>query len=246
MSQPNYEILGMRLSYDMRENIEAIVNQFDPALLQNIAPNDSKEVACRIHLGYSPPSPKTRKILEEGAGWCVEHFQRGDTRDVVGGWFDPLFYGMVLCLLTKDTAKLRSICSWAKPTKRPEYKGPLEDEVQLLYLVLASLFQDKPDKRFEKVRDKIAANRSKNVRVLSKALDAVISRDQEAFAAAIEACVKHHMTKPKPDPAAYFMEDWLPLHANTIYLAGLALGLHRPNYPPEVAAYLMTPESVGF
>ena len=54
------------------------------------------------------------------------------------------------------------------------------------------------------------------------------------------------MSKPKPDPDAYFMEDWLPLHANTIYLAGLTRGLNRPNYPPEIAAYLMTPESVGF
>jgi hypothetical protein len=42
------------------------------------------------------------------------------------------------------------------------------------------------------------------------------------------------------------MEDWLPLHANTVFLAGLQLGLKRPKYPDNIAAYLMTPESVGF
>jgi hypothetical protein len=76
-------------------------------------------------------------------------------------------------------------------------------------------------------------------------VDAVVARDQSAFAAAVEGCVRHHMTKPRPSPAATFLEDWLPLHANTIYLAGLALGLERPAFPRPVGAYLMTPESVG-
>ena len=138
------------------------------------------------------------------------------------------------------------ICSWATPKKRTEYKGPLEDEMQLLYLVLASLFQDKPDKGFEKLRAKIAASRNKNVHVLSKALNAVIERDQDAFAAAIESAVRHQMTKPKPACDATYMEDWLPLHANAVYLVGLALGLKKPTFSSPIDAYLMTPETVGF
>lgn len=246
MAQPNSEIIGIKLSYDMNENLKAIVEHFDPEFWQDAAPNEAKELACRVHLGFGAPDARIRRIVQQGAEWVHSYLAKGDTHEIKGGWYHPLSRGMLLCLLTNDEAKLRSICSWAKPTKRPEYKGPLEDEIQLLYLVLASLFQDKPDKRFEKLWEKIGANRSKSVRVLSKALDAVISRDQEAFNTAIEACVRHHMTKPKPDPGAYFMEDWLPLHTNTICLVGLALGLNRPNYPPEIAAYLMTPESVGF
>lgn len=241
-----YELVGMQLTYDMGENIKAVIEGFVPEILADTTVNDAKELACRIHLGYASPDDVVRSIIQRGADWAVEYFRKGDVREIRGGWYHPLSYGLLLCLLIQDNRKVASLCSWPKPTKRPEYKGPLEDEIQLMYLVLGSLFQQSPDKRFENLRTKIAASRLKNVRVLSRALDAVVARDQNAFANAIEECVKHHMTKPKPEPDAYFMEDWLPLHANTIYLAGLQLGLDRPDYPPEVAAYLMTPESVGF
>lgn len=134
MPQLTYKIIGMQLSYDMTENVRVIVEEFDPEFWQETTPNNAKELACRIHLGYAPPNARTREILREGAEWVCRYLAKGDTRDIKGGWYHPLSRGMLLSLLIKDTEKLRSICSWAKPTKRPEYKGPLEDEIQLSIL----------------------------------------------------------------------------------------------------------------
>ena len=247
MQKPkNYEIIGMRLDYDVVEQIRIASSQFDLQLLQDLAPNDAKETACYIHLGFVPATDELRSIIKQGADWVVEYFKKGDVREVKGGWYHPLFHGMLLCLLIDDDSKLRSICSWATPRKRPEYKGPLPDEIQLMYLVLASFFQENPSKGFERLRTKIAACRTREVRLLSKALTAMAERDEGEFARAIQKCVEHHKRKPKPDPDAFFMEDWLPLHANVVYLVGLKLGLERPEYPDQIQAYLMTPESVGF
>lgn len=235
----------MQLSYNVDECIERCIAEFDPVLSGSSTPNDAKELACRAHMGYCD-SGRLRNIILQGADWAVKHLEKGDTREMVGGWYHPLSRGMLLCLLTNDTLRLKRLCAWAKPTKKPEYKGPLEDEIQLLYLVLSSLFQTAPDKKFEMLRQKIAACRVRNVKLLSNALDAVINGDQQSFGKAIEEYIKYHKSKPKPAQDAYFMEDWLPLHANVIYLIGLQRGLKPPDYPPEIAAYLMTPETVGF
>jgi hypothetical protein len=242
----NYEVIAVRLDYDMAGNVAALIEQFDPQLLQNQTPNDAKELAARVHLGFASATDRTRAILTEGACWTVEYFSRGDVRESKGGWFRPFSRGMLLCLLIQSYEKLKSLCSWVKPTRKPEYQGPLADENQLMYLILGSLFREDPAKGFDRLGAKIDACRIKEVRLLKKALDAVANRDEGAYPTAIEACVRHHMTKPKPAPDGYFMEDWLPLHANTIYLAGLQLGLQRPDYPTEIAAYLMRPETVGF
>lgn len=151
-----------------------------------------------------------------------------------------------MCFLTNDVDGLHVITGWAKPTRKPDYNPVLPDEFQYLYLILGSLFQDKASPGFKKLLERITSKRHKELRLLAQALVAIEERDQEQFEKSIDACVRHHMTKPKPGPSASFMEDWLPLHANTIYLAGLELGLGRPDYPAEIAAYLMTPESVGF
>jgi hypothetical protein len=244
-TRENHEIIGMQLTYDVGEWANRCLERFVSHRMSDLTLNDAKEDACMVHLGFVAPD-KLPDIVRQAADCAVEYFEKGDTREINSGWYHPLFYGLLLCLLIGDERKIVSLCSWATPTKRLEYEGAVEDEIQWLYLVLASFFQEKPDKRFEKLRAKIAACRTKNVRVLSHALDAVAERDQADFAKAIEACVRHHMTKPKPKPDGHFMEYWLPLHANVIYLAGLHLGLDKPAYPPEIAAYLMTPASVGF
>lgn len=245
MTVPNYQLIGIQLTYDMAEEVKAILATFDPTNFSDMTLNLVKELVCRVHLGYASPGC-VPDLVRQSVDWAVNYFEAGDTHWTKGGWFGPLSLGLLLGLLLGEDKKIFSLCSWAKPNRRLHYQGPLEDEIQRLYLVLASLFQEHSDSRFEKVRKKIAACRTRNVRVLSRALEAVANRDDEGFAPAIEACVKHHLTKPKPRPDAHYMEDWLPLHANTIYLAGIRLGLPRPQYAPAIAAYLMTPESVGF
>lgn len=242
----NWELIGVQLDFDVVEASRRALARFDPELLQNLIANDGKEVACYLHLGFVPPTDELRDIIRQGAEWAVEYFRKGDVREIKGGWFHPLWYGMLLCLVIDDEEKLRSLCSWATPRKRPEYKGPLPDEIQLMYLVLASFFQERPVKGFDRLRAKIAACRTREVRLLSNALSAVAERDAGEFAVAIRKCVERHKRKPKPDPDVFFMEDWLPLHANVVYLVGLKLGLERPSYPDNIGAYLMTPESVGF
>jgi hypothetical protein len=203
-----------------------------------------------VHLGYAAPDD-VRDEVYRAANWVVEYFEKGcrwlcgsgtDVEEIKGSWRRPFSCGLMLCLLLADSVRLRRLCAWAKPTKRLEDAYPAEeDEIQLLYLVLASFFQEKPDKRFEKLRAKIAACRTRTVRLLSRALEAVVKRDQDVFAAAIEACVQHHKTKPHVSS----LSEWHPRPANAIFLAGLQVGLERPQYPPEIAAYLMTPDSVG-
>lgn len=243
----NHKIIGIQLAYDMKKSVRELVNSFHPDLLDEVTPLDGKEIAYSVHLGYVTPDDVLRDIMRRGADCAIAHFEeKGDTRKDHGSY---LYQGLMLCLLMGDRTRLVRLCACITPRKRPiQFGWPFEeeDEIYWIYLVLAGFFQEKPDKRFDKLRAAIAACRTRNVRVLSRALEAVAQRDEEAFAPAIQACVEHHRTKPKPRPDWRLLGDWMPRHANAIYLAGLCLGLKQPTYPPEIAAYLMTPESVGF
>jgi hypothetical protein len=238
----NHELLGMRLTYDMRENVSAIISQWNPAFWQDISVNNAKELACRAHLGYAK-GKQVGRIVEEGADWAVEYFRKGETRKF--GWYKLFFHGLLLCLILNDRARIERLCQWARPTRKPDYNPILPDEMQLFCLCVASLFQKNPAPGFESLAAKVAATRNKEIRLLSRAFDAVRKSDPIAFEKAILECIKFQQTKPRPEPDAYFMEDWLPLHANLVYLAGLQSGLKAPKYPAKVSAYLMTPESVG-
>jgi hypothetical protein len=239
----NSEIIGVRIDYDMQENVANIIRDWNPEFWREHSVNNAKELACRAHLGYAKGEDICR-IVREGANWAVAYFEEGDTKKY--GWYNLLSHGLLLCLLINNEILRNTLCNWAKPGKKPDYNPVLPNEIQLLYLCIASLFQEKPARQFEMLAAKVAANRNKEIRLVSRAFDAVKKPDQAEFENAILECVEYHKTKPKPDPDAYFLEDWLPLHGNTIYLAGLQLGLKAPKYPANIAAYLMTPESVGF
>lgn len=252
--EANHKIIGIRLPPDFSDAGEDWVKKYLASrsfpVLSDSTPTDGMYLAELVHLGYAT-SDDVREEVYRAAQWAVEYFERGcrwlcgsgaDVEEIKGTWYRPFSSGLLLCLLLGDSVRLGRLCAWAKPTRRLEDAyPPEEDEIQLLYLVLAGFFQEQPDKRFQKLRAKIAACRTRTVRLLNRALDAVVLRNQEAFATAIESCVKHHKTRPD----ATSLADWRPRHANAIFLAGLHLGLGRPEYPPEIAAYLMTPESVG-
>ncbi len=114
-----------------------------------------------------------------------------------------------------------------------------------MYLLIASQFQSDPPPGFDELMNKISACRVRQVRLLCKALTAVIDRDSPGFSVAIQKCVEYQKSRPKPEPKDFSAEDWLPLHANVIYLTGLKLGLDNLNSSDDIAAHLMTPESVG-
>jgi hypothetical protein len=235
----------MHIHEDMSETPESMRRRIESAM-PDTALNDVKEFLFQKHAGYEVPLEKIHDQIHKCTSWVVEHFASGNVTEMNGGWFHPLSYGMLITLAVGDNGKFKEICQWAKPSTKPEYKGPVPDEIQKLYLVLASQFQESPSLEFHRLVDEISASKKRDVKLLAATLRSLVEKNEKGFAISIVRCVEAHAKKRKPSPDAYFMEDWFPIHANTVYLVGLALGMQRPNLPPEIAAYLMTPESIGF
>jgi hypothetical protein len=108
---PNHEVIGMHLSYDAADLVRRIIADWNPASYRGLMLSDAKELAGYTHLGYVRPGPVVCGLIREATAWAASYFERGKTSGADGGWFAPLSYGILLCLLADDRARLAKICA---------------------------------------------------------------------------------------------------------------------------------------
>jgi hypothetical protein len=202
----NHEIIGLIPEFDVISWNKRCLKQFDPD--HYLMTNYAKEFAAVIHMGFISPDSVMSEI-SIGIDWILDYFQTNKISNLTGGWFYHFSYGILLCLLTKRYSDLRSLCGWAKSNRKPDLNRFLINEIQQLYLILASQFHEKAGKGFKMLLTKIQKSKKREVKMHVAALTAVVERDQEAFESSVRKYVEFHSKKVKPSPTAVFMEDWI-------------------------------------
>lgn len=201
---------------------------------------------CALHLFLddwrTPPDPHAPKAKPYNLVIAARR------RDKEVGWFEHFSRGLILGLLSGRREDVRRFCSWPWAELVPDYSGmgdDLEDEVALMYLVLASGLRDEPMPGIEPVMAKIRRCRLKRPRLLLKLWEAAQAGEQVAFAEALIRSLEHFAAVPRLDPADARIGDRLALPQTAISLAAGCRGLRVPALPPELSAFLITRRSLG-
>jgi hypothetical protein len=207
-------------------------------------PTDLKLHACcelirAHHLGANFQTTELVQAIHESVNAEIEYFDIGKTD--IDGWYRQLSNGIFLCAFCGLDDRLVQLCNWVTPRKRPEYQGTLDDDVQRLHLVLASLFQTKPATGFRRLLTNCLASRKTGIRLLASMTDAIIQQDQDAFEKSTRKAVENYRKRKAPDPNSVVLAEWLPVHINTAYHVGLRLGMAQGDFPDSVRAYLCGP-----
>lgn len=221
------------------------------------------EVVAYRHLGL-PEAPDADPWIQKGLD-CALYFFLDDPGggpgkesmavfkkkgDASVSWSESFSRGLILGLLSKREDDVSRLCTWPWSELTPEYSGmggDLEDEVALMYIVVAASLRPPGDPLagLEKITAKIRKCRTKRPRLLMKLWDAVEARDQDAYAKALAQSLKHHASGKKIENSSAQIADRLALAQTAITLAALRHGLAIPDLPPELAAYLITRESIA-
>jgi len=201
--------------------------------------HDCCELIRAHHLGAMVQTTKLVQAIHDSVNATIEYFDMGKT--TIDGWYRQLSDGMFLCAFCGLDDRLVQMCDWVTPRKRPEYQGTLDDDVQRLHLVLASLFQPKPANGFRRLLTRCLESRKTRIRLLASMIDAIIQTDQDAFQKSIREAVQNYRKRKAPDPNLALLAEWLPVHINTAYHVGLRLGMAQCDFPDNVTAYLCGP-----
>lgn len=169
-------------------------------------------------------------------------------RDKDVGWYKELSRGMILGLLSGRRDDVARLCAWPWAELVPEYSGmggDLEDEVALMYLLVASGLRDEPMEGVERVAAKVRKSRAKRPRLLMKLWEAAEGGDQAAFDAALARSLEHAASLPRLDDRDARVVERLAGPQTAIALAAGWRGLRTPELPPELSALLITRDSIG-
>ena len=157
------------------------------------------------HLGAQVPTEQLREGVCKAVDTTIDYFSAG--RISVDGWFKQLSGCIFLCSFCGEAERLQQACEWATPRKKPEYQGILDDEIQILHLVLASLFQAKPAAGFRRLLAKCRESSKTRIRLLANMVDAIDRDDQPAFEQAARRAVKNYRKRRLPDPSLALLTE---------------------------------------
>ncbi len=208
------------------------------------------------HLGY-PCCFDTRDVLNLGVDLSV-HFLRGewikarpDLAPTIDkrpdnselNWFDAYHQGLLVTLLSDRDAELRELADWPESwmeTKPSVWRQhPLDAR---LYLLIANEFRAVPFPDVEDLRGTLRASRKKEHRLLYATWESVLARDQAAF----DRCIVESVLQWQRSYDGYCAhpQNCIAEDASAILAAGRRLGLKMPELEPEIAARLLTRESI--
>lgn len=211
--------------------------------LQDCQDEHNLHACCELirahHLGGKVPGTTLLQAIHDSVDATIGYFDVGKT--TIDGWYRQLSDGIFLCSFCGLDEKLTRICGWATPRKKPQYEGPLDDEVQKLHLVLASLSQSKPTPGFRRLLTNCLESRKTRIRLLANMIDAIIRNDQDAFEKSTRKAVQNYRKRKAPDSNLALLTEWLPVHINTAYHAGLCRGMVDCGFPDNISSYLCGP-----
>ena len=163
-------------------------------------------------------------------------------------WYEEFSRGLILGLLSERSDDVVRLCSWPWVGLVPDYSGmggDLEDEVALLYIVMAKTLSDDPSDELDKLKAKIRKCRTKRPRLLMRLWDAVDHGDQSAFEEALRESLEHYASGKQLEARDARVAERLALPQTAIYGSAMIRGFRPPNLPIELSAYLITRQSVG-
>lgn len=250
MSKETYHLLGMKPSKD---SLRRCTEKIDSSELEDETGAGLASLAVSysfcIHLGFKF-LPEYISFVKSTPPQVAMYIVGEDF--AIDGWYWAFTRGLLLSLLAGDDDSLQQLCDWSKPkVKRDDY-CPADEEELLAPLIVASLFQKKPSTKFRQTAEKFTTSRKREFKLLGNAIIALHERDQESFVKSVQEHVQIYQKKPLPQVkragkievgTSTYVNDWLSLPMNIIYLAGLKLGLADPKFPKDIMAYLITPQS---
>jgi hypothetical protein len=234
----NAELIKFHVTFSLDFLVNSILRELhdDPAVHKL---HGCGELIRAHHLGAMVQTTELVQAIHDSVNATIEYFDIGKTS--IDGWYRQLSDGMFLCAFCGLDDRLVQLCDWVTPRKRPEYQGTLDDDVQRLHLVLASLFQPKPATGFRRLLRNCLASRKTRIRLLASMIDAIIHEDKDAFEKSTRKAVQNYRKRKAPDPNSVLLAEWLPVHINTAYHVGLRLGMADCDFPDNVTAYLCGP-----
>lgn len=148
----------------------------------------------------------------------------------------------MLGLMSARWDDLAKVCGWVEVDLKHEYPEDYEDELVSVYKSVAAGLRPEPMPGLDKIEKKIMKCRMLRPRLLFQAWNAAREGNQAEFDGFLEKSLRHFLDNvpPKPIPLR-----WVAMHPSVVCAAGRRLGMKRPDLPPELAAALMTRETLG-
>ena len=176
----------------------------------------------------------------------VDYVTARDMQLVEVDWFGPFSEGLALCLLLRRWADVEKLCDWVWEDLIPEYSGMgggLEDELALMYLIVANSLRRTEMPRIGEVIEKVRKCRRKRPRLLLEAWECELAGDDQCFQEAITKSIEHHQTI-KIEPRSQKIAERLAMPQTVICHAACRLGMRMPEIPEPLADYLITRDSL--
>jgi len=208
------------------------------------------------HLGYPCPFD-TRQVLDMGVALSI-HFIRGrwvkahpDLARTIDKrpdnpeleWFDAYRQGLLVILLSDRDAELGELADWPESWIETDRSVCRVDPLYAkLYLLVANPLRTEPFPNVEELRSMFRGTRKKELKLLYGTWEAVLARDQAAFAQGIVASVLQW--ERSYDGYCAHPKNCIAEDGSTILAAGRRLGMQMPQLEPRVAARLLTRESI--
>lgn len=212
-------------------------------------------ILCLHHLGYATLD-SVDVVVNRGFDVAVEYFCDDSWRtdpaskselDKTGQdgqltWAASFAEGLLFGLMSERSDDLIKVCDWVEANLRHEFPEDYEDELVSVYKSLAAGLRTRPMAGLDEIEQKVVKCRTLRPRVLFQAWDAARSGDQNGFEKHLAKMLKHSLSNMDQRASP---RDWVALHASNVCAAGRSLGMKMPELPPELAAMLMTRESLG-
>ncbi|MAT14491.1 MAG: hypothetical protein CMJ46_04390 [Planctomyces sp.] len=150
---------------------------------------------------------------------------------------------MLLGLLAERWDELDGICQWVQADLDPGYIGETKADyifVKVILSVAAGLRESKM-RALASMEKKIIDSRMPGPVALFEAWDAARNNDQAGFEKGMTTALKQFSAQRGE---RFVVLEWIALHESIVNLAARRLGLKHPELPPELDAYLMTPETI--
>lgn len=149
-----------------------------------------------------------------------------------------------LALMTDDEECLRMLADWVESWFKVgvTVNEPDETLVGQILISVAAAFRTSPLEGKEEMESQILKSRKRSHKTVFQAWDAARKKDQKGFESALLKSVEDF--RKRQDEEVILLEI-LPVPQAIVLAAARKLGMQLPDYPPEIAAYLPTPESVG-
>ncbi len=152
--------------------------------------------------------------------------------------------GLLLAALGQQWNDVDRLLSWLDLDLQPEYLGPLEPEVGRFYILVASHFRNPPIHNIDRIVDEINRCHSKRPKLLLNIWQAIQAKSQSNFdQAMLESLSLFAKTKFNPKSADF--TEAIAIPESFLNLLAVRLGLRYPSLPDQLAARLITPESIG-